>query len=158
MKTPQIIDFAFLHALSQEAYVSPRKRKNFNFHAAETDASHRLLNALALHTYIVPHRPLDLDKDESIFVVRGKLGALFFDERGEVSATAVLSPLGPALGVNVPAGTFHTLVALEPDTVFFEAKAGPYRPLTMQERAPWAPAENTDEATSYLTRLTSYFD
>ena len=40
-----------------------------------------------------------------------------------------------------------------PDTVFLEAKAGPYLPFTEAERAPWAPAENSPEAVPYLAML-----
>ena len=38
----------------------------------------------------------------------------------------------------------NTLVALETGTVFFEAKAGPYRPLIPAEKAAWAPAEGSE--------------
>jgi cupin fold WbuC family metalloprotein len=65
----------------------------------------------------------------------------------------VLRAGGETLGATVPAGTFHTLVALESGSVILEAKAGPYRPLTDEERAPWAPREGDPEAAAYLERL-----
>ena len=46
----------------------------------------------------------------------------------------------------MPAGVWHTFVALEPGSVFFETKAGPWVPLTPEETAQWAPAEGTPEA------------
>ncbi len=158
MQTPYIIDLSFLDALSAEAESHARKRKNYNFHAADGDPAHRLLNAMALGTYIVPHRHLAVDKDESIFIVRGKVGAVFFNEAGEVTAKSVLSPQGPGFGINIPAGTFHTLVTLEAGSVFFEAKAGPYAPLTPEERAPWAPAEGEPASLTYLKELTALFN
>ena len=81
MNPPQIIDQAFLDSISAQAKTAPRKRKNFNFHATETALSHRLLNALEPTTYIAPHRHLDPTKDESMVIVRGKMGVVFFDER-----------------------------------------------------------------------------
>ena len=157
MKTLQIIDHAFLDSISAQAKEALRKRKNFNFHATETDLSHRLLNAIEPHTYIAPHRHLDPRKDESMVIVRGKLGAVFFDAAGQVTETAILAPDGPGMALNIPAGAFHSLVALAPDTVFFEAKAGPYAPLTLEERAPWAPQEGEPGAAEYLTRLVAHF-
>jgi cupin fold WbuC family metalloprotein len=157
MKSPQIIDHAFLDSLSAQAKTAPRKRKNFNFHATETDPAHRLLNAIEPNTYIAPHRHLDPNKAESMVIVRGKLGAVFFDERGHVTGTAVLVAGGLVVAINIPVGTFHSLVALAADTVFFEAKAGPYAPLTLEERAPWAPQEGEPGVAEYLARLTAHF-
>lgn len=157
MNTPQIIDQAFLDRISIQAKESPRKRKNFNFHASENDLSHRLLNAIEPGTYIPPHRHLDPNKDESMVMVRGKMGAVFFDADGNIAQTAVLSAGGPVGAINIPFGVFHSLVALASGTVFFEAKAGPYALLTAEERAPWAPQEGEAGAAGYLARLERLF-
>jgi len=157
MKTLQIIDQAFLDRISLQAKESSRKRKNFNFHGSESDLSHRLLNAIEPGTYIPPHRHLDPNKDESMVMVRGKMGAVFFDADGNITQTAVLSAGGAVGAINIPYGTFHSLVALESDTVFFEAKAGPYALLTADERAPWAPQEGETGAVEYLSKLESLF-
>lgn len=147
------IDNALLDAVSAEAKASPRLRRNRNFHASESDASHRLLNAIEPGSYIPPHRHLDSAKNESIIILRGALGAVFFDDAGAVTEAARLSPCGAAVGLNIPSGTYHTVFALESGTVFFEAKAGPYEPLTAEEKAPWAPAEGDAGAADYLERL-----
>jgi len=157
MKTPQIIDQIWLDRISLQANASPRKRQNFNFHTAESDLSHRLLNALAPHTYIPPHRHLDPNKDESMVMLRGKMGAVFFDAEGNITQTAVLSAGGPVPAINIPHGVFHSLVALEPGTVFFEAKAGPYLALTNDERAPWAPREGEAAVNAFLATLENLF-
>ncbi|MBZ0143608.1 MAG: cupin fold metalloprotein, WbuC family [Rhodocyclales bacterium] len=147
------IDSAMLDALGAEAKQSLRLRKNRNFHAHESAASHRLLNALEPGSYLQPHRHLDATKDESILILRGVLGAVFFDESGAVTDTALLSPGGATVGLNIPSGTYHTVFALEAGTVIFEAKAGPYAPLVAAEKAPWAPAEGAVEAKDYMERL-----
>ena len=157
MNTFQIIDRDFLERISIQAKVSPRRRKNHNFHASESDTCNRLLNAIEPDSYIQPHCHHEAAKDETLVAVRGRLGVIFFDERGAVTATAVLAPADESVGVNIPHGMYHTLVALEPGSVFFEAKAGPYAPLTSQEKAPWAPAEGEPRVSSYLADLKRLF-
>jgi cupin fold WbuC family metalloprotein len=65
----------------------------------------------------------------------------------------VLSPRGPDFVVEIPAGDWHTLLALEPGTVWFEVKAGPYAPPAPSEIAPFAPAPEDPDAAGYLARL-----
>ena len=48
-------------------------------------------------------------------------------------------------------------MSLESGSVFLEAKAGPYSPLTLEERAPWAPAEDSEKASAYLADLRALF-
>jgi cupin fold WbuC family metalloprotein len=155
--TPLLIDHALLDTVSLEAKLSPRRRKNRNFHASDNELSHRLLNAIEPGSYIVPHRHLDPTKDETMIVLRGKLGVVFFDDAGELTQTAVLAADGTNCGVTIPHGVYHTVLACLPGTVFFEAKAGPYLPLTEAERAPWAPGENVDEAAAYAQSLSELF-
>ena len=142
-----------LDTLTAQAQASPRLRKNHNLHQADDSPCHRLLNAMEPDSYIQPHRHLAPDKDESIVVLRGRLAAIAFDDEGTVTATHLLEPGGAALAIDVPHGLFHTFVCLERGSVFFEAKAGPYLPLTPAERAPWAPAEGEPEAPAYLAAL-----
>lgn len=153
----RIIDSALLDSVSAEARVSPRLRKNRNFHADDADACHRLLNAVEPDSYIPPHRHLHPTKAETIVVLRGRLVVLYFDDAGQVSERVLLEPgtdqPGAALAVNIPVGCYHSILALTAGAVFFEAKAGPYVPLSDQEKAPWAPAENSPEATAYLAQL-----
>ena len=158
-----LIDQALLDELCAAAAASPRRRKNRNFHPRDDHPAHRLLNAMQPDSYIPPHRHLDPDKDETFVVLRGLLGLVLFDDAGGVVQTTRVGACGnprqtesgTAIGVDIPHGTWHTAVALEPDTVFLEAKAGPYLPFLAAEKAPWAPAENAPEATRYLEALKS---
>ena len=59
----------------------------------------------------------------------------------------------PAAGVLVPAGTWHTVLALDDDAILFETRAGPFDPAAPKEPAPWAPAEGAAEAGAYFARL-----
>jgi cupin fold WbuC family metalloprotein len=146
-----------LREVAAEAAASPRRRKNRNFHRANEDQAHRLLNALEPDSYVVPHRHLDPGKDEAIVALRGRFGLVLFNPDGSVQSSAVLAPGAEVVGVDIPHGTFHTVLALAPGSVFFEAKAGPYAVLTEAERAPWAPAEGTPEGASYLENLRRLF-
>lgn len=157
MSTPVWIDQALLDDVTSAAQQSPRLRKNRNFHEDEAAPCNRLLNAIEPDSYIRPHRHSHRDKDESIICVRGRLGALFFDEHGTVRDTATLEAGGATIGVDIPHGSFHSLVALEPGTVFFEAKAGPYAPLGDDEIADWAPAEGAPNAPAYHESLRKRF-
>lgn len=153
----ELIDHALLQRVAEAGATSPRRRKNHNFHLSDTDACHRLLNAVEPDSYIPPHCHLDASKDETILVLRGRFGMVLFSPSGEIMQTCVLEAGGSNMGINIPHGQFHTLVALEPGSVFFEAKAGPFQPLSAAEKAPWAPSESGSEAVAYLKKLEELF-
>ena len=157
MSEVRIVDAAFLDAMSETARALPRLRRNFNFHTSETDACNRLLNAVEPGSYVRPHRHVDPGKDETFVVVRGRFGFVAFDDMGGVTLAAMIAAGSDRCVVNVPHGTYHTLVALAPGSVFFEAKGGPFVPLSEAEYAPWAPAEGSPGATSFRVRLERLF-
>lgn len=153
----EIIDQALLRRVAEAGATAARRRKNYNFHASDSDACHRLLNAVEPDSYIPPHCHLDASKDETILILRGRIGMVLFSSNGDVTSTSVLEAGGEQLGINIPHGQFHTLVALEPGSVFFETKAGPFKPLHAAEKASWAPAEGDPEAKKYLNKLKELF-
>lgn len=156
--TPVIIDSALLDSVCAQAAASLRRRKNHNFHADDADPCHRLLNGMEPDSYVPPHRHNAADKDETILALRGRMGMVFFDECGKVTGQTLIEPGGETVAVDIPHGVFHSVVALENGSVFFEAKAGPYLPLTPEERAPWAPPEGAPEGAVYLETLKRLFD
>ncbi|MDR0776908.1 MAG: WbuC family cupin fold metalloprotein [Azonexus sp.] len=147
------INAALLDDVCAEAKASPRRRKNRNFHTSDDQPGQRLLNAIEPGSYVMPHRHLDPDKSETMVVLCGTLALVIFDDAGAIIDAAKLSANGAMLGVDLPYGTWHTVFALAPDTVFLEAKAGPYCPLAANEKAPWAPAEGDAGAAAYLAKL-----
>ncbi len=152
-----IIDSEMLDSLSAEAGTSPRRRKNRNFHVADASPCNRLLNAIEPDSYVQPHRHSDPEKGETILLLKGKLGVLFFSEAGEVVRQWVLDPATGKYGINVPFGTIHSVLALAPGTVFFEAKSGPYVPISDAERVDWAPTEGDPAVPLYLEMMRSRF-
>ena len=146
MSMLQIVNRKLLDEVTAQAKVSPRLRKNYNLHVSEQEPCNRLLNALEPGTYIIPHCHADPMKDETMFMVRGRMGLVVFDAGGRVVEQALMEAGGDICAVTIPHGVFHSVVALESGVVFFETKGGPYRPLETREKAAWAPAEGTPEA------------
>lgn len=151
------IDTALLDELSAQARALPRLRVNRNFHREGSDLCHRLLIALEPGSYIPPHCHLDPTKDETLLIVRGRIGALCFDAQGNITQARILEAATGCLGLTIPHGTFHSLVALEPGAVFFEAKAGPYAAPCEAERPSWAPGEQSPEAAGYCAWMRAQF-
>jgi cupin fold WbuC family metalloprotein len=152
MATIRTFDSAFLDSLAAEAATAPRRRKNANLHAANEYPCHRLLNALQSDTYVQPHCHAAPSKDETVVLLRGKLGLVEFDADGQVvTASAIL----PGMIVDIPHGTFHGWCCLEDNSIFFEAKAGPYVALAPAEKGSFAPAEGDPRAPEYLAWLKS---
>jgi cupin fold WbuC family metalloprotein len=148
----QTVDSSRLEAVAAKARLSPRLRMNDNLHAMD-DGIHRLLNATEPGTYVQPHRHGNPAKVETLAVLAGRGAVLLFDDAGRVTEKAVLSPRGPVFVVEVPAGAWHTLIALETGTVWFEVKAGPYAPPPPSDVAAWAPAPGAAGAAAYLEKL-----
>ncbi|RIX47641.1 MAG: cupin fold metalloprotein, WbuC family [Rhodocyclales bacterium GT-UBC] len=153
----QLIDQAMCLALSESARQLPRRRTNRNFHSDNAAPAHRLLVAIEPDSYVVPHCHADAGKAESLLCLRGRLGVVLFSPAGEVERCISLAAGGEVMGIDIPPGVYHSVVALCSDTVFFEAKAGPYVPLAEHEKPAWAPSEGAPEADAFRERLSRLF-
>ena len=130
-----------LEALSSEAAAGERLRANRNLHDDLAEPVQRMLNAFEEGTYVRPHRHQDPPKWELFLALSGAAACLTFDDAGGVSERCEIRAGGPVFGLEIPAGAWHSLAALEPGTVLFELKPGPYEPLADKDFAGWAPAE-----------------
>ncbi|MDD1149329.1 cupin fold metalloprotein, WbuC family [Pseudomonas protegens] len=157
MPGPSFLDQALFSDLAEKALANPRGRQHHNFHAME-EPCHRMAVGLQPSTYVPPHRHLSADKAETLLVLKGRLGVLIFDEAGQVLGKRVLQAGGDCVGVDLPAGVFHGLVVLEPDSLMFECKAGPYRPVSEGELASWAPREGEPGVAQYHAWMRAQFD
>ncbi|WP_330114435.1 WbuC family cupin fold metalloprotein [Pseudomonas sp. JS3066] len=156
MRSPRFLDQALFAELADKSAANPRKRQHHNFHAME-EPCHRMAVGLQPGTYIPPHRHLSADKAESLLVLKGRLGLLIFDEDGQVVDKRELAAGGECVGVDLPPGVFHALVVLEPDSLLFECKAGPYRPVGEGELPAWAPREGEPGVADYSAWMRSLF-
>ncbi len=100
----KLITNPLLEQIIREAQASPRQRKNYNFHPSDESRCNRLLNALEPGTYIRPHRHLDPEKEELMVLLRGSMGLIFFDDAGQVTATARLTVGSDVFGIDIAAG------------------------------------------------------
>ena len=156
MTTPSFLDQALFAQLAEKAAANPRGRQHHNFHQME-EPCHRMAVGLQPSTYIPPHRHLSDDKAETLLVLKGRLGVLIFDEAGQVVAKRVLEMGADTLGVDLPARVYHGLVVLEADSILFECKAGPYKPVGEGEQASWAPREGEPGVAEYQAWMRAQF-
>ena len=121
-----VIDEKLLDEVSAQAKASPRLRMNYNFHQSLDEKCHRMLNAVEPGTDIPIHR--HPDKDESFVILRGKVRSTTYSDDGSVIDSVILSQEDGIYGVDIPKGVWHKLESLEPASVIFECKEGPYVP------------------------------
>lgn len=120
---------ALLDSISEQAKASPRLRMNYDLRNSADDKSQRMLNAIEPGTVMPIHR--HQHSSETIACLRGRFVIELYDEIERICTEAVeLTPNGDVVAINVPAGQWHSLRCLEPNTVLLESKDGPWEPLT----------------------------
>jgi cupin fold WbuC family metalloprotein len=149
----QTIDLEIVSRLSAEAVLSERKRKNLNFHHHLSDPINRMLNAIEPGSYVQPHKHENPDKREVFIILRGSLAVFYFDAGGLMNDHTILSAATGCFGIEVEPRRWHSVAALEPGTVVYEVKDGPYNPLNDKIMASWAPVEGDPDAEIYLADL-----
>lgn len=128
MKINQLL----LDKLSGQAKASPRLRMNYDLRNSSEDQSQRMLNAIEPGSMIPVHR--HRTTSETVVCLRGRVVEEFYDDLGRICEEAVeLSPGGENVALNVSAGQWHTVRALESGTVILECKDGPYEPLAPKD-------------------------
>lgn len=123
-----VINQALLDKLTEEAKASSRLRMNLDLRNSADDQSQRMLNA------IEPGSPLPIHRhrhtSETVVCLRGRLVWEFYDELERICTEPIeLSPNGQVVALNIPAGQWHTVKALESGSVILEMKEGAYEPL-----------------------------
>ena len=120
---------AILDELTAKAKESPRLRMNLDLRDSAEDTSQRMLNA------IEPGSPLPIHRhqktSETVVCIRGRLVEEFYDDLERICTERIeLSPNGPVVALNIPAGQWHTVQSLESGTVILEMKNGKYEPIS----------------------------
>ncbi len=123
-----IITQTILDDLTAQAKASPRLRMNLDLRNSPEDKSQRMLNA------IEPGSPMPIHRhkytSETVVCLCGRIVEEFYDELDRICTDRIeLTPGGPNFLVNVPAGQWHTVRALESGSVLLECKDGKYEPL-----------------------------
>ena len=132
---------------------SPRKRMNYNYHTDYADPINRLLNAMEPGTYVQPHKHENPDKREVFMILEGSLAIVTFDNNGHIAEHTILSHKAGVFGAEIPPKVWHMVVALEPGTIMYEVKDGPYAPMNDKNFASWAPKEGSEGCDAYLGKI-----
>ena len=131
------IDNILLDKLTAEAQASPRLRMNLDLRNSDADSSQRMLNAIEPGSVVPIHR--HQKTSETVVVLRGCVVEEYYDDAGVLLESFVLgdchvadaprNDVPVACALNIPAGQWHTLRALESGTVILEMKEGAYEPI-----------------------------
>lgn len=120
---------ALLDELTAKAKESPRLRMNLDLRDSAEDTSQRMLNAIEPGSPLPIHR--HQNTSETVVCLRGRLVEEFYDDLERICTERIeLSPNGPVVALNIPAGQWHTVQALESGTVILEMKNGKYEPIS----------------------------
>ncbi len=142
-----------LDTLVEAASAGPRRRQHANIHQSFDDPCQRFFNAICRDSYIPPHRHSGATDEETIIALRGAFAAVLFDESGGIETVARCGDDYEGVGMVIPVGQWHSVVALTETAVVIEIKAGPFDPQRAKEFASWAPAESDASAGPYQARL-----
>ena len=149
------IDNILLDKLTAQAKESPRLRMNMDLRNSAADSSQRMLNAIEPGSVVPIHR--HRKTSETVVVLRGRVVEEYYDDAGVLAESFVLgdchvadaprndvnrdaprndvnrdaprNDVPMACALNIPAGQWHTLRALESGTVILEMKDGAYEPI-----------------------------
>ncbi len=123
-----IITQALLDSLTEQAKASPRLRMNFDLRNSPEDQSQRMLNAIEPGSEMPIHR--HKYTSETVVCLRGCLVEEFYDELERTCTDAIeLTPNGSNVLVNIPAGQWHSIRAVESGSVVLTVKDGAWEPL-----------------------------
>lgn len=135
------IDKNILDELTAKAKENPRLRCNMDMRNSDDDQSQRMLNALEPGTVLPIHR--HKGSSETCICIRGHFEEYLYgytETRSDgtpdpksfgIIETIDMYPGGPIL--NIEKGQWHSLKCLESGTILFEAKDGPYQPLSPED-------------------------
>lgn len=124
------IDNQLLDALQEQAEATERRRLHLDLRNDSYEDSQRMVNVLLPGTVIPIHR--HPGTTETVVALRGRVDEVFYDTEGCETGRVHLDPTAGTYAVQVPAGTYHTAVALTPCAII-EFKAGRYDPSTTED-------------------------
>lgn len=124
-----VINQSLLNQLTEQAKASPRLRMNYDLRNSEDDGSQRMLNAIEPGSPERIHR--HQHTSETVVCIRGRVVEEFYDELERIcTESIVLTPNGPNVAVNIPAGQWHSIRAVESGSVVLSCKDGRYEPMS----------------------------
>lgn len=127
-----IINQVVLDKLTEQVKASLRLRMNMDLRNSPEDQSQRMLNAIEPGSLMPIHR--HKYSSEAVVCLRGRLVWEFYDELERIRTEAIeVSAGGAVCGLNIPAGQWHTVKALESGSVILEMKEGKYEAIGAED-------------------------
>jgi len=124
-----VINQSLLNQLTEQAKASPRLRMNYDLRNSEDDGSQRMLNAIEPGSPERIHR--HQHTSETVVCLRGRVVEEFYDDLERICTDSiVLTPNGPNVAINIPAGQWHSIRAVESGSVVLSCKDGKYEPMS----------------------------
>lgn len=137
-----------LNTLCERSRQVDRQRATHFFHDPKYKGSQFGINVIQPNSYIRPHAR---QEPEKMISLKGQVCSLQFDEQGKIIRRAVIDKNNPFL--EIPGGTFQTVVSLQPDSAIGVTIQGPLRD-DYREDAIWAPSE-AENYRDFFARLKS---
>lgn len=128
-----IINDELLDELLIKAAENPRRRMNLDLRSSETDTSQRMLNGLMPDTVVPMHR--HTTTAETVILLRGRVTEILFNDQFEEIQRIDMDIHRGGYGIQIPIGTWHTIIAHEP-SVIIEMKDGAYAPMLPEDVKP----------------------
>lgn len=120
--------------IAKKAAESPRLRMNFDLRNDENELSQRMLNVLLPGTKSPIHR--HTETSETVVCLEGTCIERYYDNEGKETDCFSLSAGSDLIGVQIPAGQFHSLEVPEEwkeKAVILEFKAGKFEPARTED-------------------------
>ena len=130
---------------------SIRKRSPKILHK-KGDYLNKVFNFILVDSYMHPHLHPSEEKIEKMYLIDGSFALVLFNDKGDIDETIILEK-GKKESVEVPAFTWHTYVMLSQKVIIYETMEGIYNPSSWKRMAPWAPLENSEDSSVYLSAL-----
>ena len=133
---------------------SERRRMILPIHRKQEAEVQRLVNFLQPGTYVRPHCHPSDHATESIVLLQGAIRFFTFDDAGNRVSEQLLKAQPMPGVVDIEPKVWHSFLVLEPDTILFECKKGPYNAETDKQFADWAPEEGDPKAEQWMKSQT----
>ncbi len=128
------INKELFYKVAEEAKASPRLRMNYDLRNDENELSQRMLNVLLPGTKSPIHR--HTETSETVECLESTCIDRYYDNDGNETDMFVLSVGSDLIGLQIPAGQFHSLEVpsdWKEKGVILEFKAGRFEPATTED-------------------------
>ncbi|MBQ0089656.1 MAG: WbuC family cupin fold metalloprotein [Prevotellaceae bacterium] len=128
------LDKQLFNEIAKHATESPRLRMNYDLRNDGNEQSQRMLNVLLPGTFVPIHR--HPATSETVVCLEGACIERYYDNEGNETEKFVLSAGSDLIGLQIPAGQFHSLEVpadWKGKAVIIEFKAGKFEPAKKED-------------------------